>query len=263
MSGMTGNFSLPVAVKENVTAARPEEVSRPPITDGRAMQIWLIAVQVAVVALTAIGLGWARVSVRIGDTEIEQLVPPALKLQALLGVLALVAAVIALVPAWRRGIPAALICATMSATACWLSVADRVNSGAFLNPDTYPWLNGAKIPTLFPIVLAVAVVLKVWDLIVRGSLWDQGRFGVAAGAAGAFIVLAGLISFCFFNTVAPFNTWYHIDGYLLMETLAVALLYPVALWLGALGVRATNRLTFLPGALAVLGFAFLAYWRMH
>jgi hypothetical protein len=252
-----GNFSPSATVKEHVTTTRPEDVSRPPVADGRAVQVWLIAVQAAVVVLTALALWWARVPVRIGDTEIERLMPPARMHQALIGVLALSAALVAVVPAWRRRTPAALVGAVMLATACQLSVADRVNATAFLDTETHPWLHDAKVPTLLVPLLIVAAVLAIWGLVVRGGLLDTSRFGIAALVAGAFIVLASLIGYAFLSN------WYGIEGYQLLETLAVGLLYPLALWLGALGSRATGRWNFLPGALAIVGFAFLVFWRIH
>jgi hypothetical protein len=271
------NFSHFFAVIPPVTASYDAAgLSAPPATR-RAAHVWAAAAQIAVVILTALALIWGKIPIQQGETPLFINTPPAPMHQMLIAILGGACAVAALGRGRTRAEQTAVLAAMLLATACWLTVANRNNSPHFLDFSASPTLAAAHVPTLAPVVAAVALVLGVWGLVVR---WLQARrhraetgnarpatadigFGAVALFTGAFVLIYAVKFYLFLNNVAPFNQWYGVEPYQLLELTAIVVLYPAALWLGAAAAREEEqRPSFFPWALAVTAILTLCWWQV-
>lgn len=205
----------------------------------RAQVLWACAVQGLVIALAALALFWAPV--------------PPLPTQVLLAVLAVVSLLLSLRVSWRRSEVTATLTSLILATACWLSADHTWDQTIFLNA-------GAYIPLITPIIVVLATLLLVWGLLARVGVLGESRLGQGALIGGALIIAYG----CIFYQVAnsTFKALYAIDSYQRMELLAIGLLYPLALWLGGMGIRARGRIIFLPLGFALLLLGYLLHWHI-
>jgi hypothetical protein len=211
---------------------------------GRAGHIWSLAAQVAMLALTALALAWAAI--------------PAKPYQGLLLLLAVVAVVTIKLPAWRRSEAAALVGSLTLATACLLSTTRTWDLPylADLTPSAY-------LPLLLPVLVTAAVALILWALIARAGLGSASRIGIPVLLGGVCLALATLGFYAMVHGIAAFNALYGFELNQLYEMLTATLLYPLALWLGGAGVRATTRWSVQSAGTAVLLLAFLVFWHVR
>lgn len=212
-----------------------------PIT--RAQRVWSIVTQCFALAVMGLSLFWAAV--------------PDKPYQALLGLLATAALVIALIQSWRYGQLAAIAGSVVLATACMLSY-DHTWTASFL-ASTY-------IPLITPVVISVSGVCLIWALIIRAGLVGQSWLGVGALIGSLVLCLPALAFYVLINRVHAFrlaelNYAFFPDQ--LQEILSAALLYPFALWLGGTGVRPTNRFPIISVGSVVIVGGFLIFWHMR
>lgn len=234
--------------KAMVTTAMEEQKSAPcGLTMGR--QVWVVAVQVAALAVAATAWVFAK-----SLATAEGAVSPPLPVQGLVGLMALAMLLVALVPGWRRGKAGALLCGIGLATVCWLTI-DRTWD--------IPYFAIAYIPLMTPVVAGAAVALAVWGAIARAGLAGQARLGNAALVALVLVIVWTLLFFFGINHSAHFSKLYAVELFQVQEIIAAALLYPLALWLGGVGVRAQSRLTLLPAGMTIILAAFLVMWHVR
>jgi hypothetical protein len=228
----------------------PTQAADPP---SRAAAIWLTVAQVAAVALLALALAWA-VQPAAADSPARL---PARPLQALLGMLGLAALVTALVPAWRRGAFTGAVCGAALAVACWFTADMR-----YWSEPVY----GGNIPYMAFIMPGTALVLAAWGLIVRGGMKDGARLGVWALGAGLGLLLAGAFFFGIFSSgVHGLPVYQPLDGlsmyfYQYEQLLANLVLYPAAMWVGGIGLRARGGLAVQPLLTALAIGGALLWW---
>lgn len=209
--------------------------------------MWVVAVQVAALAVAVTAWVFARALAKSAGA-------PPLPVQGLVGLLALATLLAALVPGWRRGEVGALLCGIGLATACWLTI-DRTWD--------IPYFATAYIPLMTPVVTGAAVALAVWGAIARAGLAGQTRLGTAALVVMALIIVWTLLFYFGINHSAHFSKLYAVELFQVQEMTAAALLYPLALWLGGVGVRAQSRLTLLPAGMTIILAAFLVMWHVR
>ena len=135
----------------------------------RAQAVWLVAVQVAALGLTALALNYTEA--------------PAAPQRQLLALLAFALLVVALVPGWRRGHIAGILGGITCALACWLSSARTFELD---DPGDLGFIAG-YVPIITPIIVGVVVVLIIWGVLTRSGLRDDSRFGIAALVGSALV----------------------------------------------------------------------------
>ncbi|MHB9131593.1 MAG: hypothetical protein ACYDBB_10965 [Armatimonadota bacterium] len=221
----------------------------------RAQGSWLIAMQIAALGLTALALSWARV----WNADAQHWNVPGSVAQKLLLLLILAALAVAIVPAWRRSAAAGILGGAALALACSLSARKSWEL------ELFP---GASTPLILPVIVIAAVILAVWGIATRSKLADSARISVGALAGGVLVILFALGMYALVNyapsLVAPDGSrLYAVEKYQLADLIAAALLYPLAIWLGAAGARAGYRWTFLPLGLVIILAGFLVLWKVH
>ncbi|HOS42126.1 MAG TPA: hypothetical protein PK794_00390 [Armatimonadota bacterium] len=217
----------------------------PPPAPSRAAGVWLTAAQLAAAGLLALALAWARVPGAEGAPA-----QPALYARAPFAALALVALVVACVPAWRRGAFAGAVCGAALALACALTAMTKF----WMTPQ------GAYVPLLAFIVPGAAGALAVWGALARGGLRDAPRLGAAALVAGLGLAAVGTLCFLILTRNIAGLPGYQIEAYQFQELLAGLALYPAACWVGSVGIRPRGGLALLPLLTAVLLGGALLWW---
>lgn len=209
-----------------------------------AQQGWMVAAQLVALALIVVALCWA---------PNQDHPAPQRPYQAVLAVLALASLGLACAPRLRRGELAGVVGGVALGTACWLSAGHLWLLPAFAD---------ARVPLMTPVVLGAACVLALGGLIARTG---RGGTRLGNGALVAALILAafGLLFFGLINYSPYFKSLYQIDLYELQEILAIAVLYPLALWLGGVGIRPAARWSFQPACLGVILLGFLLHWHMR
>lgn len=234
-----------------VTQLTDEQTGAPPAA-GLGKQIWVMVAQCVTILLTVLALYWAT-------TLTSERPVISLQHQVLLGVLAAVALVVALVPKWRRGEAAAILGGVTLATACWLA-SEKTWDIPFFEES------GAYIPLLVPVVAGAAVVMAVWGLIARAGFREHARLGLGAVVSGAVVALFAGGYYLLINRVPAFKLEelnYAINPNQLQEELAILMLYPLALWLGGIGIRRYARIIILPAGLALVLVGCLIWWHVR
>ena len=231
------------------TSSIEPEIRRPEEDVSRARAAWLIVAQCAALGLLACALMLAgRSSDALPQTR-----------QALLLLLALLHLGIAGVPAWRRSSFAGVLGGVTLATACWLSAKVTLEIEA---PGDWGFLV-TFIPLAAPIALAVAVVLVVWGLAVRGGLADSSRLGLAAMLGGLLLASISIGLYRLVNFSPAFKSLYMIESYQLTALLSSLTLYSLALWLGSVGLRPVGGRRLQPLGMALVLIGFVAYWHIR
>lgn len=212
-----------------------------PLSPGkvRAQAVWSVTVQVLALGLTILALLWAS--------------PPASSFKALLGLLALCALVVAVVPGWRRGVVAGVLAGIVLALACHLSTGHKLPE----IPGIDPLITGYT-PTMTLVLAVVSLLMAGWGVVVKVGLADQARFGVAALASLLLISFLSLFYLMIFTFGVKMEGV--VESWQLANLLAVTLLYSLAIWFGGTGIRPTVRWTILPFGLVLVLAGFLIYW---
>lgn len=240
------------------TVSREKEGSASAVT--RAQAVWLLAVQVAALALLVLALFWAGAESDSANRYIpplslhagQQLLQP---LKLLLLLLAAGHLIVAVIPALRRGPVSGIWGGITLATACWLTA--RVT---FLVVDKDGFCNPTE-PIVAAIVPPAAVALAIWGMIARARLIDASRLGAAALAGGLLLAFFS-VGFYLLITYSPaFRNLYSIEIHQLDIMLASIALYSSALWLGSAGLRPEGGWRVQPLGMALIAGIFFACWR--
>lgn len=233
----------------HLTVPTAADAERP----SRAAAIWLTAAQVVAVALLGLALYW---SYRPAGPDSPAILP-ARPLQAMLGVIALAAFVMALAPAWRRSAFAGALCGAALAIACWLSAGVKT----WFEPKFF-----ADIPLLAFVMPAAALALAIWGLIARGGMKDGARLGAWALCAGLGLLVCAAGFFGLLTSgiggIPVYQKLDALDTYFYQYELLLAniLLYPAALWIGSIGLRKQGGLAVQPLLTALVIGGALLWW---
>ena len=232
------------------TITTTEVVSTRPL--GRAGQIWLAFVQSLVLALTALGLYWAR-SESTSEVDVTH--------RALLAGVALLLLVVILVPRWRRSELVMVLSSLMLATAAWISHHARLI-------DTENWRGewSTDFALILPFVLGVGLLASLSGLAMRAGILGESRLGRGALLACGYLLAATLLFFLLITRApslqqAALN--YDFPVVHVQELFATALLYGGCLWLGGLAIRRDGQQIFLPFGQVALAIFFLILWQVR
>ncbi|HEX2948716.1 MAG TPA: hypothetical protein VHV83_03970 [Armatimonadota bacterium] len=214
-----------------------------PQRTNRVHQAWFLVSQLTVLGIMILALAWSTA--------------PPTPYQAMLGLCAAVSLVLALVANWRRSEATAVTGGIALAMTCALSF-DHTWTASFL-ASTY-------IPLVTPIIVGVTLFLLVSGGIIRVGAFGQSSFGKGALISAFLIMLLAVLYYRLINYAPAFRLDvlnYAMYPDQLQEILAVALLYPLAIWLGGTGIRQANRFEILPAGTVLVFVTFLVLWHVR
>lgn len=219
---------------------------------GRSGQFWLVFVQSFVLALTALGLYWAR-SEEYPEVDITH--------RALLIVLGVLLLIVLIVPRWRRSELTMVVSSLLLAIACWMSHAARLI-------DTEKWRGewSQDFALILPYVLGVGLLTLITGLLLRTGILGESRLGRGALLAGGFFMLSSLAFYLLITRMPSMKSAllnYDFPPVHLQELFAAALLYCTALWLGGVAIRGNGKYLFLPFGQLALVIYFLIFWQVR
>ncbi len=208
-----------------------------PAEQSRGQMVWGYAAQIAALGVLVLACCWSPA--------------PTHGPGALLALLTVGLVFASLRPNWHAA-PLTSLCGSVAlATLCWVSAKQSLS---------WPLLADAYVPSITPYVVGAVLVLLLWGAIARVGVFRQARFGAGALVGGVLLVVCSLLFYGIVNYLPAFHALYAIESYQLIELIGTALLYPAAIWLGEVSIRAANRrLSLLPIGSALILFAFLMH----